>query len=220
MRYYLPILLGMGIIFSGSAFAQSTQDIEIILSSSTYNYGDKLDYRIIVSEITGEDAFVYVTDETGKKSQILTIPIRNTELRIVSPFGFDSVIWKEGKYELELQYSGAVSNTGFTILDDGSIAIPYWVKDIAKLWIGNQAPDREYAKSLQYLINEEIIINSEISDELRIPEWFRITTAWWINNQISDAEYGECLQYLINEKVILIPYDQESVIEGSSESTL
>ena len=101
----------------------------------------------------------------ANKSQILTIPIRNTELRIVSPFGFDSVIWKEGKYELELQYSGAISNTGFTILDDGSIAIPYWVKDVAKLWIGNQAPDREYAKSLQYLINEEIIINSEISDE-------------------------------------------------------
>ena len=45
MRYYLAILLGMGVIFSGSAFAQSTQDIEIILSSSTYNYGDKLDYR-------------------------------------------------------------------------------------------------------------------------------------------------------------------------------
>ena len=58
MMRYLLLILGISIIFSGNAFAQSTPDVEIILSSSSYNYGEKLDYSIMVSEVTGEDAII------------------------------------------------------------------------------------------------------------------------------------------------------------------
>ena len=209
MKYYLAILVGIGVIFSGNAFAQYTPDVEIILTSSSYNFGEKLDYKIMVSEVTGEDAVIFITDTSGNKSRLLTMPISQEESRVIAPFGFDSVIWNEGKYELELQYSGAISNTEFTIVDDGSIGIPYWVKDLSKLWTSGQMPDREYANAIQFLIDEKIIFNPIIGQELQIPEWFKITTFWWANNQILDTEYGESLQYLINEKIIIIPINQE-----------
>ena len=60
MKYYLAILVGIGVIFSGNAFAQYTPDVEIILTSSSYNYGEKLDYKIMVSEVTGEDAIIFI----------------------------------------------------------------------------------------------------------------------------------------------------------------
>ena len=216
MKYYLAVLVGIGVIFSGNAFAQNIPDVEILISSSSYNYGEKLDYKIMVSEVTGEDAIIFITDTSGNKSRLLTMPISQEESRMIAPFGFDSVIWNEGKYELELQYSGAISNTEFTIVDDGSIGIPYWVKDLSKLWTSGQMPNKEYARAIQFLIDEKIIFNPIIGQELQIPEWFKITTFWWANNQILDTEYGESLQYLINEKIIIIPINQESFDQESS----
>ena len=221
MRQYLLLILGVSIIFSGSAYAQSIQDVEIVISSSNYNYGEKLDYKIIVSEITGEDAVIFITNTIGNKSQLLSIPISQEESRVIAPFAFDSVIWSEGKYELELQYSGATSITSFTIVNDGTIGIPYWIKDVSKIWVSGQAKDDEFAKAIQFLIDENIFFNSNPSKELQIPDWFKITTGWWVSNQIPDTVYGDALQFLINEKVIKIPIDQKSFDqESSSDKTL
>tara|TARA_B100001750_G_C15318468_1_gene500936 strand:- start:191 stop:853 length:663 start_codon:yes stop_codon:yes gene_type:complete len=220
MRLELLLILGIGIIFSGNAFAQYTQDIEIVISSPSYNYGEKLDYRIIVEEVTGEDAIIFITDTIGDKSRLFSIQIYEKESRVIAPFAFDSIIWREGTYQLELQYSDAISTTEFTIENDGTIGIPYWIKDISKLWITGQTPDKEFAKSIQFLIDENIIFNSKAGKELVIPEWFRYTTAWWTNNQISDTVFGDALQFLINERVILIPIDQKSFSQESSDKTL
>jgi len=219
---YLLLILGISIIFSGNAFAQHTPDVEIILSSSSYNYGDKLDYSIRVSEVTGDDAVIYITDTSGNKSRLLTIPISQEESRIIAPFGFDSSgKWNEGKYELELQYSGAISNTEFTIVDDGTIGIPYYVKDISKLWTSGQMPEKEFAKSIQFLIDEKILFNPKPGQELSIPEWFKVPTLWWSNDYISDTIYGSALQFLIDERVIVIPIDQKSLSQkSSSDKTL
>ena len=221
MRQYLLLILGVSIIFSGSAYAQNMQDVEIIISSSSYNYGEKLDYKIIVSEVTGEDAVIFITNTNGNKSQLLSLLISQEESRIIAPFAFDSVIWSEGTYELELQYSGATSTTSFTIVNDGTIGIPYWIKDISKIWVSGQTKDDEFAKCIQFLIDEKIIFNASPSQELQIPEWFRMTTGWWVNNQIPDTVYGDALQFLINDRVIKIPIDQKSFgQESSSDKTL
>mgnify|MGYP001490629678 CR=1 FL=1 len=221
MRQYLLLILGASIIFSGSAYAQNMQDVEIIISSSSYNYGEKLDYKIIVSEVTGEDAVIFITNTNGNKSQLLSLLISQEESRIIAPFAFDSVIWSEGTYELELQYSGATSTTSFTIVNDGTIGIPYWIKDISKIWVSGQTKDDEFAKCIQFLIDEKIIFNANPRQELQIPESFRMTTGWWVNNQIPDTIYGDALQFLINDRVIKIPIDQKSFgQESSSDKTL
>jgi len=221
MRQYCLLILAIGMIFTGNAFAQYAQDIEIVVSSPIYNYGEKLDYNIIVEEVTGEDAIIFITDTIGNKSQLFSKPIYENESRVVAPFAFDSIIWKEGTYELELQYSGVTSTAEFTIENDGTIGIPYWIKDISKLWVGGQTTDEEFAKSIQYLIDEKILFNPAPGQELKIPQWFAITTGWWTNNQVPDTIYGKCLQFLINEKVITIPIDQKSFSqESSSDKTL
>ena len=220
MRGIVLLILGISILFSGSAYAQYTPDVEIVLSSSTYSYGDKLDYEIMVSQVTGEEAKIFIIDTFGNKSQLLTIPIYEEKSRVIAPFAFDSVIWMKGTYGLELQYSGATSTGEFTIRG-GTIGIPYWIKDISQLWISGQTPDKEFAKSLQYLIDEKIIFNSTPGQELIIPEWFKIPTAWWANNHVPDTIYGNALQFLIDERVIVIPIDQKSFSqEPSSDKTL
>ena len=221
MRQYLLVILGISIIFSGNAFAQYTPDVDILISSPNYNYGDKLDYKIIVSEVTGEDATIFITNTIGNKSQLLTLPIVQEESRVIAPFAFDSVIWNDGMYELEVQYSGATSVTTFIIENDGTIGIPYWIKDISKMWTSGQMKEAEFAKSIQFLIDEDIIFNSKAGQELEIPEWFKFTTSWWANNQIPDTIYGNSLQFLIDERIIVIPIDQKSFNqESSSDKTL
>ncbi len=213
-------MLGIGIIFSGNAFAQYAQDIEIVISSPSYNYGEKLDYRIIVEEVTGEDAIIFITDTIGDKTRLFSIQIYEKESRVIAPFAFDSIIWRQGTYQLELQYSGATSTTEFTIVNDGTIGIPYWIKDISKLWVGGQTTDEEFAKSIKFLIDEKVIFNSIPGQKLHIPEWFKFTTAWWANNQVPDTTYGIALQFLIDDKVITIPIDQKSFSQESSDKTL
>jgi hypothetical protein len=215
MRQYLLIVFGISIIFSSSAFAQYTPDVEIILSGPTYNYGDKLDYRVIVSEVTGENAIIFITNTIGNKSQLLTLPISQEETRVIAPFGFDSIIWNEGTYELEIQYSGSTAITTFIIENDGTIGIPYWIKDISQMWTNGQMEDVEFAKSIQFLIDQNVIFNSKAGQELQIPKWFKVTTAWWANNYIPDTVYGDSLQFLIDERVIIIPIDQKSFDQES-----
>jgi len=220
MRLELLLILGISVIFTGNAFAQYTQDIEIVISSPSYNYGEKLDYNIIVEEVTGEDAIIFITDTIGNKSQLFSIQIYEKESRVIAPFAFDSIIWREGTYQLELQYSGGISTTEFTIENDGTIGIPYWIKDISKLWVGGQTTNEEFAKSIQFLIDEKILFNSTPGQELHIPDWFRFTTAWWTNNQVPDTVYGKSLQFLIDERIITIPIDQKSFSQESSDKTL
>ena len=103
-----------------SANAQYTPDVKIILASEVFHYGEKLDYTIIVSEITGEDARIYIIDTTGKRSPLVSKPISQEETRMLAPFSLTSDIWDVGNYSLELEYSGAISKVDFAIIDDGS----------------------------------------------------------------------------------------------------
>ena len=61
--------------FPISADAQYVQDVKIILASEIFHFGDKLDYTIIVSEVTGEDATIYITDSTDIRSLLYTLHI-------------------------------------------------------------------------------------------------------------------------------------------------
>ena len=53
-----------------SVSAQSTPDVKIIMTSEVFHYGEKLDYTIIVSDVTGYDAVIYIIDSTGIRSPL------------------------------------------------------------------------------------------------------------------------------------------------------
>jgi len=206
------ILLLLFVILSilpslGLTFAAPTISIET--SQSVYEYGDHLIMIINVSEITGDDARIYITDQAERKSLLLQQPISQEYTEFPSNFPFDSAIWKPGTYVLEFEYSGDKSSTQFTIEDTGKIALPFWIKDLAKMWINEPlVTDKDFARAIEYLIQVEIIKipYTEPGEETisSIPEWVKNNAGWWIEGKISDTEFTMALQYLVKTGIITV----------------
>ena len=197
----LSLLVVLSILPSlGLTFAAPTVSIET--SQSVFEYGDHLIMIINVSEITGDDVRIYITDSAERKSLLLQQPISQKYVEFPSRFPFDSAIWKPGTYVLELEYSGDKSSTQFTIEDTGKIALPFWIKDLAKMWINEPlVTDKDFARAIEYLIQREIIKipYTEPGEETisSIPEWVKNNAGWWIEGKISDTEFTMALQYLV-----------------------
>ena len=87
------------------AFAEPT--VEILLEKTTYYYGEKLIYTIEVSEITGDLAIVHIRDESGKGSSAIPFEISELRTEVPSLYPFEKTVFPEGKYFIDVQYSGA-----------------------------------------------------------------------------------------------------------------
>jgi len=204
----LSSLIIMAILPSiGLTFAESAVSIET--SQSTYEYGDHLVMIINVSEITGEDAYFFITDPTERRSLFLQQPIYQEYTEFPSKFPFDATIWKPGTYVLELEYLGDKSSTQFIIKDTGKIALPLWIKDLAHMWITEPlVTDKDFARALEYLIEKGIISipYTEPGTETvaSIPEWVKNNAEWWIEGKISDTEFALALQYLVKTGIITV----------------
>jgi len=197
----LSILPSLGLTFAALA-------ISIETSQNVYEYGDYLVMIINVSEITGDDARIYVTDTAERKSLLLQQPISKEYTELPSNFPFDSAIWKPGTYLLEFEYSGDKSSTQFTIEDTGKIAFPFWIKDLAKMWITDRISGKEFSVAIEYMINSEIIkIPYTESDDVSattIPEWVKNNAGWWAVGAINDTEFTLALQYLVKTGIITV----------------
>ena len=204
----LSLLVTLSILPSlGLTFAAPTISIET--SQSVYEYGDHLIMIINVSEITGDDARIYITDQAERKSLLLQQPISQEYTEFPSNFPFDSAIWKSGTYVLEFEYSGDKSSTQFTIEDTGKIALPFWIKELAKMWINQPlVTDKDFARAIEYLIQVEIIkipyTEPEGETISSIPEWVKNNAGWWIEGKISDTEFVLALQYLVKTGIITV----------------
>jgi len=196
-------------ILPNVALAFAAPVISIETSQSVYEYGDHLVMIINVSEITGDDAFIYITDPAERKSFFLQHPIYQEYTEISSKFPFDSAVWKTGTYALEFEYSGINSSVQFTIEDTGKVGLPYWIKDLANLWINEPfVTDKDFARAIGYLIEQEIIKipYTEPGEETvsSIPEWVKNNAGWWIEGKISDTEFAMTLQYLVKTGIITV----------------
>ena len=196
-------------ILSSIDLAFAAPSISIETSQSVYEYGDHLVMIINVSEITGDDASIYITDPAERKSFFLQQPISQKYVEFPSNFPFDSAVWKPGTYVLELEYSGINSSVQFTIEETGKIGIPFWIKDLAKMWINEPlVTDKDFARAIGYLIDREIIKipYTEPGEETvsSIPEWVKNNAGWWIEGKISDTEFTMALQYLVKTGIITV----------------
>jgi len=204
----LSSLIIMAILPSiGLTFAESA--ISITTNQSVYEYGDHLVMIINVSEITGDDVSIYIIDPTERRSLLLQQPISQEYTEFPSKFPFDATIWKPGTYVLELEYLGDKSSTQFIIEDTGKIALPFWIKDLAHMWITEPlVTDKDFARALEYLIEKGIISipYTEPGTETvsSIPEWVKNNAEWWIEGKISDTEFALALQYLVKAGIITV----------------
>ena len=202
-------LLVILVILPNIALAFAAPSISIETNQSVYEYGDHLVMIINVSEITGDDASIYITDPAERKSFFLQQPISQKYVEFPSNFPFDSAVWKPGTYVLELEYSGINSSVQFTIEETGKIGIPFWIKDLAKMWVNEPlVTDKDFARAIGYLIEREIIKipYTEPGEETvsSIPEWVKNNAGWWIEGKISDTEFTMALQYLVKTGIITV----------------
>ena len=208
----VAVLLSLLVIMSGlplmgQTFAAPVVSIET--SQETYHYGDNLSITIIVSEITGDAATIYIINPEERKSTLLSPLISAETTELPSNFPFDAAIWAPGMYTLEIVYSGTSSSTQFFIDDNEDICLPFWIKDVAYMWISEPTvTDKDFARALGFLIEQEIIKipYTSTGDETisKIPDWVKTNTEWWVAGQISDTEFTLSLQYLIQKGIILV----------------
>ena len=86
--------------------------------------------------------------------------------------------------------------------------IPAWIKNTAGWWANNQIPDEEFVKSLQFLV-ENNIINVKSSEKTQttlqvIPSWIKNAAGWWANNQIPDEEFLKGINFLVDNGILVI----------------
>ena len=204
-------LLTMLVILPSFGQALATPSISIETSQNVYAYGDHLNIIINVSEITGDDAYIYIINTDERKSLLLQSPISQEHTEFPSPFPIESgsPVWHIGTYGLEFEYSGAKSSTQFTLEDTGKIGLPPWIKDLAKMWVTGQISAKDFSVAIEYMINVEIIkipyteVDGKVSTP-KIPEWVKNNAGWWAVGVINDTEFTLALQYLVKTGIITI----------------
>lgn len=187
----------------------ATPTVEILMEKTTYNYCEKLFYTIKVSEITGDPVILHITDEAGKASSAIPIPISNLETPIPSVMPFEAKIFPPGRYFLDVEYSGGEDTVSFDLLDSENVCISTVMKQFAFSWINNQISDGFFIDAINKFVDKDIIkIPDEISEknlqDIHIPIWVKNVVAWWLDEKISDGEATKAIQYLINKGIIVI----------------
>ena len=185
--------------------------ISIETSQDVYAYGDHLNIIINVSEVTGDDVRIYIINTEERKSLLLQQPISQEYTEFPSPFPIESgsPVWLTGTYGLEFEYSGAKSSTQFILEDTGQIGLPFWIKDVAKMWVTDQIAAKEFSVAIEYMINSGIIKipYTEADDDVSattIPDWVKNTAGWWAVGAIDDTEFTLALQYLVKTGIITV----------------
>lgn len=102
------------------------------------------------------------------------------------------------------QYESMSVNVGATSQNK----IPDWVKNNVGWWADGLIGDHEFARGIEFLINEGIlvvpptVIADEQSDE--IPDWIKNNGKWWAEGIISDDEFLNNIQFLIANGILSV----------------
>ena len=203
------IMLIFAAIILSEVNVASAISLSIQTTKSEYQYGDLLSFVIQVSDVTGQTLTLHIRDESGKNSQPVDIQITNTTTTKTAKAPFDPTVYKPGIYYLDVEYSGAKASTSFKIINSGKIVIPSSIKTLVELWSKGLATDKDFARGIEELIKEKIIVVPESerqgsSSDVKIPVWFKTNAVWWTNNLISDSDFALGIQYLIRNGIIVL----------------
>jgi len=185
-------------------YAVEAQTVQVSTSKKTYNYGDYLEITISVSEITENTATMHIIDDAGVKSAAIPVPIQNLTTTITSPNQFDSLIFKEGRYKIEIQYGDAISSAEFDLVDAGNTVMPFGSNVVLPQWSEGSISDYGL---LKFLVDKNTITLPDgkvLSQNAKIPSWYKRNASWWSEKKISDEEFVNGLRYLLSHKVIAL----------------
>jgi hypothetical protein len=199
---YLILVLSIGVLFSTHAFGLELP--QIFTSKQTYHYGDYLSVTIKVSEVTGSDAVMYIVDSSGTKSTAIPVKIRDKTTTILAQSPFDSLLFKEGKYKLQLDYDGTKLFAEFELVDIGNIVMPFGSNAVIPQWTGGLISDYGFLKFLADKNTINLPEGKILKESVKIPSWYKTNALWWSEKKISDEEFVNGLDYLLSHKVIVL----------------
>ena len=203
------VIIFLTIIFLSEINAASAISLSIQTDKQEYQYSDFLSFVIQVSDVTGNPLTIHIRDEFGKNSSPVILQIVNNTTTITARESFDPTVYKQGVYHLDAEYSGVKASTSFKIVSTERIVIPSWVKNLGKWWSQELVTDKDFARGLEFLIKEKIIIvpesdKQDSSSATKIPAWIKTNAGWWVDNMISDSDFALAIQYLIRNGIIAV----------------
>ena len=188
------------------------------LNPLTGNLQEHIDYTI---SVTQDDKRVF-----GPTNLIHTSPGT-----ITVPIQFQ----REGVYLMEFSVQGILFNpipselVSFDIIvasEDGTdtangptpapvALIPDWIKTSAGWWADGTIDDATFIRSLEYLIENGILVvpsthdgSGQPSDDdaapAEIPSWIKTNAGWWADGTIDDNTFVAALQYLIATNILQV----------------
>ena len=86
--------------------------------------------------------------------------------------------------------------------------VPPWVKNTAGWWATDKIPDNEFVRSLQFLVENQIIsveVSGNVESSLQvIPSWIKNTAGWWATDKIPDNEFLKGINFLVDNGLLII----------------
>ncbi|MGI0011524.1 MAG: hypothetical protein ACREAE_09005, partial [Nitrosopumilaceae archaeon] len=112
-------------------------------------------------------------------------------------------------YYIDATYDGTNSTTSFSIIDSGKIVVPFWAKNIIVPWSKGIMTDKEFARQIRTLLEENIIsapgLDIQNKDSaIKIPSWVKNTVKWWSEDLISDSDFALGIQYLLRTGIMSV----------------
>jgi hypothetical protein len=191
-------------LFVAGMHAVDAQTVQITTGKKTYHYGDYLQITISVSEVTENTAVIHIIDWAGTQSTAIPVVIQNLTTTITSPNQFNSVIFKEGKYTIRVQYAGASASAEFELVNAGNMVLPYGSDVVIPQWAGGTISDYGL---LKFLVDKNIVVLPEgktLKESVKIPSWYKKNASWWSEKKITDEEFVVGLDYLLSHRVIIL----------------
>jgi hypothetical protein len=180
----------------------SAQSIIVQTSKNTYNYGDYLSITISVSSVTGKNAILYIIDSEGIKSSAIPVQITKQNTTVTTPVPFNAELFREGKYQIQVEYDGAKSSAPFRLVDAGNIVMPFGSNVIVPQWLDGAITDTMFFKFLVEKNAIKLAEGQKLEEKTEIPDWYKTNGKWWSEGKITDSELILGLQYLVNQKII------------------
>ncbi len=200
----LSLLMAMMIV-AGIPLVAYGEVLEVATSQSIYSYGDFLSFTVTVDRVTQDGASFRIIDQDGIASSSLPMAISDVKTTVTAPNPFTSIQFKkQGTYTISVEYDGARADTEFQLVDSGKIVIPFWIKDVARLWLDGIIDDTAYLKNLMDngTITPEQALDGDAMTS--VPTVARILSIAWVQGLISDHEYALGMQYLVDKNVITV----------------
>jgi hypothetical protein len=180
----------------------SAQSVFVQTGKATYNYGDYLSVTISVSSVTGKNAILHIIDSEGIKSSGIPVQITKQNTTITTPVPFNSELFREGKYQIQVEYDGIKTSAPFLLVDIGNIVMPFGSNVIVPQWLDGAISDSMFFKFLVEKETVKIPVGQKLEEKTEIPDWYKTNGKWWSERKISDSEFVRGLQYLVNQKII------------------